>query len=513
MMLKDRYELKEPLGQGGFAVTYRAVDHLLGRYVAVKVSTVSLAHEANVLRALEYVPFISHIYDYFVLEGKEYLVMRLIEGTSLARRTREGEDPISAEELIRGLPSLVTALDQIHRRSVIHRDISPGNLILSPDGAIYLLDFESATQIGQGKLKNPQVYAHKGLEAPEHLREDRQGPQTDIFSLCATITYLLTGSGIPEAGDRMTTDPLPRILMGSSLSRKQQNAVLKGLKPDIEARWPDVTSFAREFFEEDVLPAGSGMEPYSVIYSARTDIGLRSVNQDNFMIDGIIPYIDEDCEVEGEILCDGSALHLAALSDGVSASCYAEFASKAVIQAATHFIVQYRNSGNDPENLLKEVLDQINEKIISLGRKTGKTAATLALVLWKADMYYIAAIGDSAVYRSRKGRVERLTQPHNMAAEKIRRGEPVTLSDMHMLTAYLGKEDAAGSQMADYAFGKIQKEDKFLICSDGISAGLTQDEIRKVLGKAPETATKQLWKYINKRKIRDNCTAVILQFK
>ena len=61
-MLKDRYELKEPLGQGGFAVTYRAVDHLLGRYVAVKVSTVSLAHEANVLRALEYVPFISHIY-------------------------------------------------------------------------------------------------------------------------------------------------------------------------------------------------------------------------------------------------------------------------------------------------------------------------------------------------------------------------------------------------------------------------------------------------------------------
>ena len=81
-----------------------------------------------------------------------------------------------------------------------------------------------------------------------------------------------------------------------------------------------------------------------------------------------------------------------------------------------------------------------------------------------------------------------------------------------MLTAYLGKEDAAGSQMADYTFGKIQKEDKFLICSDGISAGLTQDEIRKVLGKAPEPATKQLWKYIKKRKIRDNCTAVILQF-
>ena len=511
-MLKERYELLEEIGRGGFAVTYRAVDHLVNRYVAVKVSAASLAHEAKVLRALEYVPYISHIYDYFVLDGKEYLVMRLLEGTSLARRTKESDDPVTAEELTRGLPSLMTALDQIHRRGVIHRDISPGNLILSPDGAIYLLDFESATQIGQGKLKNRQVYAHKGLDAPEHLRADMQDARTDIYSLCATITYLLTGCGIPEPKDREAADPLPRILMGSSLSKNQQNAVLKGLSPDSDGRWTDMSSFARAFFEEDVLPSGEASAPYTVLYGARTDIGRKSVNQDNFMIDGIIPYIDEDCEAGGEILCDGSALHMAAISDGVSSSCYGELASKAVIQAATHFIVQYRNNGNDPENLLKEVLDQMNEKIISLGRKIGKTAATLALVLWKADRYYIASIGDSVVYRSRKGRVERITLPHNMAAERIKRGEQITVRDLHTLTAYLGKEGGAGSQMADYSSGKIEKGDRFLICSDGISAGLTRDEISRVMGKPPEAAARQLWKYIKKRKIRDNCTAVILEF-
>ena len=512
-MLKDRYELLDELGRGGFAVTYRALDHLVGRYVAVKVSTVSLAYEAKVLRALEYVPYISHIYDYFVWDGKEYLVMRLVEGTSLARRTKESDDPVSTEELMQGLPSLVTALDQIHRRGVIHRDISPGNLMLSPDGAIYLLDFESATQPGPGKLKNRQVYAHKGLDAPEHLRSDLQGVQMDIYSLCATITYLLTGSGIPDPEERAAADPLPRILTGSGLTRKQQNALLKGLRPDAEARYPDMASFARDFFEEEILPSGAAGEPRTVCYCAKSDIGAKKVNQDNFMIDGIIPYIDEDCEVEGEIPCDAGGMHMAAISDGVSASCYGELASKAVIQAATHFIVQYRHSANDPENLLKEVLDQINWKIITLGKKIGRTAATLALVLWKDDRYYIAGIGDSAVYLYRKGHIELLTVSHNLAAEKIRRGEPATLADMHTLTAYLGKEGASGGQMAACRTGRIRKGDRFLICSDGIATGLTVDEIGKALGKEPEAAVEQLWKYVKRRKIRDNSTAVVIEFE
>ena len=81
-MLKERYELLELIGRGGFAETYRAVDHLVNRYVAIKVSTTSLQHEAHVLRILEHVPYIAHIYDYFADNGKEYLVMRLIKDCS-----------------------------------------------------------------------------------------------------------------------------------------------------------------------------------------------------------------------------------------------------------------------------------------------------------------------------------------------------------------------------------------------------------------------------------------------
>ncbi len=510
-MLKGRYELLDPIGQGGFAVTYRAVDHLVNRFVAIKVSTTSLQYEAQILRTLEHVPYISHIYDYFVIDGKEYLVMRLIEGTSLARRTKAEGDPITVGELMRGLPSLVTALDQIHRHNIIHRDISPGNLMLSPDGAIYLLDFESATSIGPDMLSNRRVYTHKGFHAPEHLKSGLQSVEMDIYSLCATITYLLTGHGVPEPEDRRAADPMPRILLDSSLSKRQQNAVLKGLRTDIDGRYADILSFAHDFFGAEMFPVQTP-DAYPVRYSAKTDIGNKPVNQDNFMIDGLIPYIDEDCEVSGEIICDSSDMHIVAISDGVSNSCYAELASKAVIQAVTHFIEQYRYSDNTPENLLEELLDQINEKIISLSKKIGNTAATLALVLWKDDRYYVAGIGDSAVYRVSKGKLELLTVPHTKAAEKMKQGQPVTLPDLHTLTAYLGKKGSAGGQMADYRSGKILKGDKFLICSDGISTGLASDEIKRVMEKKVEQSIPALWKYVKKRKIKDNCSAVILDF-
>lgn len=510
-MLKERYELLELIGRGGFAETYRAVDHLVNRYVAIKVSITSLQHEACILRKLEHVPYISHIYDYFTDGGKEYLVMRLIKGTSLARRTKVGENPVTIGEILCGLPTLLTALDQIHRQGIIHRDICPGNLMLTPGGAIYLLDFEAATSLGHTMLKNQRVYDHKGFNAPEHLSSNMQNIAMDIYSLCATLTYLLTGYGVPEAKDRQVSDPMPHILMGSSLSKRQQNAILRGLHIDIGGRYQDIMSFAHDFLDDGMFPV-QPMNTCLVRYIAKTDIGNKTVNQDNFMIDSIIPYVDEDCEVSGEIFCGSTAMHIAAVSDGVSNACYSELASKAVIQAVTHFIEQYRHSDNTPENLLEEMLDQINEKINSLSDKIGRTAATLALILWKENCYYIANIGDSAIYRKRRGHLELLTVPHTKLVEKMKQGQFFTLVDSHTLTAYLGKRGSSGGQMTHFNSGEIYKGDRFLICSDGISTGLTQDEIKKAMSKSEEQGIHLLWKYIKKRKIRDNCSAVILNF-
>ena len=509
--LKGRYELLEPIGQGGFAITYRAIDHLLNRYVAVKVSIGTLKHEASILRMLEHVPYISHIYDYFTEKGKDYLVLRLISGIPLTKRTKESGTPVTGKELMTGLPSLLTALDQIHRRNVIHRDISPGNLILAPDGTIYLIDFEAATSIEQGILKNTRVYTHKGFDAPEHLKGNKQDVSMDIYSLCATVTYLMTGSGIPEAEERLNYDPVPQILMGSTLSKQQQNALLKGLCLQAEKRYADVMSFARDFYETDLSADYKGTE-YHVFYSAQTDIGSKPVNQDTFLLDRILSYSNEDCEIHGEYYFEMQDIHIAAISDGVSNACYGELASKAVIQAVAHFMEQYRDSEDAMENRLEELLDQINEKILSLGKKIGQTAATLAMVLWKDEWCYIAAVGDSAVYRYRKGHVERLTVPHTRAREKMEKGQLFNLSDLHTLTAYLGKKGCSGWQMADYQYGKICKGDKFLICSDGIATELSQEEIARSMAKRGDQAVSVLWKYIKRRKIKDNCTAIVLHF-
>lgn len=185
-------------------------------------------------------------------------------------RTKVSENPITVEEMIRGLPTLVVALDQIHRHNILHRDISPGNIIMSENGAFYLLDFEAATSVRTERLKNFRVYAHKGFDAPEHLKYDLHGVPMDIYSLCATITYLLTGYGIPVPEDRRVSDPIPHILMSSYLSKKQQNAILKGLCIEIEARYQNITEFALDFLNTEISPVrmrGTQM----MCYSAKTD--------------------------------------------------------------------------------------------------------------------------------------------------------------------------------------------------------------------------------------------------
>lgn len=507
--LKNRYEIVEQIGEGGFGSTYAAIDHLVSRFVAIKCSEQSLAHEAGILKVLDNVPHISNIYDYFTQDGMHFIVMRYVRGKSLSAIQKDNSEDINVRMIKKILPSIVIALDQMHDRGILHRDISPGNMMLTEEEVVYLIDFGAATSMKEIGLKNQHVFRHQGLDSPEYADESRQGPWTDVYSLCSTIIYLLTGEGIPDANARRQFDPVPSLLIGASLTARMQNALMKGVSVDAKFRYQTIRDFARDFLgsQDETVK-----EEYSVHYHAKTQIGDRQVNQDNFMVDTLFAYAGEDCEIKGYIDCRCDEWHIVALADGVTQAMHSELASKAAIQAVSHFIDNYKCSDQFAENLLEALMDQLNEKIIILGEKIGRTATTISVLLWKNDSFYAANIGDSPIYRLNGNSFVQLSAEHTVARDKIEKGLEVKPEDLHALSRYLGKKTEAGSQMACIRSGKIEKGDIFLLCSDGVARAVTQMQKKRLIKKDGDKAMKKIHELCAKRPGADNCTSVILKF-
>lgn len=509
--LKNRYEIVAVLGQGGFGYTYKAIDHLLNRFVAIKSSKQSLSHEAKILKELNNVPHISHMYEYFVENKIHYIVMRLIEGKSLSKYRIENGGTVNISFIKKFLPSVIITLDQIHKRGIIHRDISPANFIIHDENTLYLIDFGAATAVRDGLLKNKHLFSHQGLDSPEHMNADAQGPWTDVYSLCSSIVFLLTGEGIPSYTDRLISDPLPSLLLKMSLTAKMQNALISGLTVNPNKRFKSIEAFGKAFLGEDNHIGAIGKE-YSVHYHARTDIGKRPVNQDNFMVDTLFSYAGEDCEIKGNIDCNENEIHIVTIADGVASSNHGEIASKAAIQAVSHFVDYYKYDEGLLRNLIEEFLNQLNEKIITLGNKIGKTATTIALFAWRNNEMCIANIGDSRIYKVKKGKIQCLSEDHTLAKYKISQGILPTINDFHIVTRYLGKTDESGSMMAYINESIIEKGDIYMICSDGIS-GISEDEqIKRWMKQDGDKAIKSIFNHAHRYETMDNCTAVVLKF-
>lgn len=542
-ILNNRYELSSVIGTGGFGITYQAVDRLLNCYVAVKEffpqewvtrninesyevifpvekerhnslkeSLRNFRHEANILEAIKDVPYIARIRDHFEENATEYITLNLIQGQSLSEYAKNQGGTLPASEVLSLFQNLFDTLAQLHGTGIIHRDISPGNLMLSKDHLLYLIDFGSATSFnGRKELQNKQVFQHIGLEAPEHSQPDRQGPWTDIFSLCATMVYLITGEGIAEAKDRLHFDHLPQLLTRTALSSRQQNALMKGLNPEITHRFTEIEQLHTELYG-DALTEQAPPKERPVFYHARTCTGSRPLNQDNFMVDTAFCYKGEDCEQSGIIHCRSEKIYVAAVCDGVGGSNYGELASKTAIQAIIHFAEARPGGTALPERLLDELLDQINEKILQLGEKIGQTATTLSLLLWCGNQYYTANIGDSPVFLLRNRKLNRLSTSHTKAAQNIMLQKPVQRNDWNTLLQFLGKKDTAGSQMAAFSRGKLQEGDIFLLCSDGVSKKIEDSRLKSFLAKKKEKSISAIFKTLTKSKHSDNCTAIVLKF-
>ena len=206
--LLDRYRMLAQIGAGGMGVVYRARDEKLERDVAIKMLQPGLLtgqegrerfrREARVLAKLNH-PHIASVYDVIESKGSDYIVMELVAGESLAAKLRAGQLPIA--EATSFAAQIAEALEEAHEQGVIHRDLKPGNVMITPKGQAKVLDFGLAklfaplsTDPALSVSDNRMLMGTPRYMSPEQALGRKLDARTDLWSLGVLFYESLSGA-------------------------------------------------------------------------------------------------------------------------------------------------------------------------------------------------------------------------------------------------------------------------------------------------------------------------------
>ena len=271
-VLNGRYIVGRVLGQGGFGITYLALDTQLNAKVAIKEfmpgeiatrqgTTVSVMmdtkseefaygaerfqEEARTLAKFIGNPNIAAVTSYFDENDTSYFVMDYIEGISFKTYIANHGGKISVEETLNVMIPVLRALTAVHAEGFIHRDVTPDNIYITKDGMVKLLDFGSARYSIGDKSKSLDVILKVGYAPKEqYIRRSRQGPFTDVYSCAACFYAAITGFLPPESLERMDQDTLvPISQCGIEIPEYLDKAILKGLAVQPEDRFQNAQEF------------------------------------------------------------------------------------------------------------------------------------------------------------------------------------------------------------------------------------------------------------------------------
>ena len=276
-VIGGRYTLGHVIGEGGFGITYIGKSNSLETIVAVKEyyphgccnrntsadNSVSVTagdmktifeqgrsrflREARTLARFQNEPGIVRVIDYVQENNTAYIVMEYLDGINLRQYQKQNSnfDPV---ELIRMMMPMMFTLEKVHAAGVIHRDISPDNIMMLRNGSLVLMDFGAARDY-DGDNRSMSVMLKQGY-APEeqHRRNGEQGPWTDVYGICATIYRLITGVIPVESLDRVYNDTLqPPSAYGVNISPALENTLMYGLAVYKENRCPDMGTLTSLF--------------------------------------------------------------------------------------------------------------------------------------------------------------------------------------------------------------------------------------------------------------------------
>jgi serine/threonine protein kinase len=270
-VLESKYVVGRALGQGGFGITYIAWDQKLNLKLAIKeylpqdlafrtidsldvtVYKESLRqqfkdglnkylNEARILARFAGHPNIVWIRDYFEAYGTAYIVMEYIEGLTLKGYLINYKKPLSFTETMQIFMPVLDALKEVHAAGMLHRDISPDNIMLAKTGRVVLIDFGAARQSVCEQSRSLSVIMKAGFSPEEQYHSrGKQGAWTDIYSVAATIYTALTGIIPPESLSRLSEDSLtPPSQFGVEIDSRQEKILLKALAVKATNRYQTV---------------------------------------------------------------------------------------------------------------------------------------------------------------------------------------------------------------------------------------------------------------------------------
>jgi serine/threonine protein kinase len=279
-ILDGHYRIDKVLEEGGFGIVYLGYDTTLKMKVSIKEyfpremadrlkgTKEILPHkgkgevlfseglekflsEAQILARCNHIENVVVVRDFFYQFHTAYLIMEYVEGTNIKSYVRQN-GAMEPQKVLEYMRPILKSLEQIHKTGLIHRDISPENIILTPQGKIYLIDFGSTRPYSGKDYQTMTVFFKRGYAAEEQYRErGEQGPWTDVYSLCATMYFMLTGETPLEAAQRNIRDTLKQLSQFTDidLPLSQKKAITKGMEVKREKRYADVSELYRHLYE------------------------------------------------------------------------------------------------------------------------------------------------------------------------------------------------------------------------------------------------------------------------
>ena len=239
-LLKDRYRVGKVLGQGGFGITYVGWDEMLDQKVAIKEyypsgqvmrsssnmgtsllwnttaqaaelrknGMDSFIREAQKMARVRDIREVVHVTDIFYANDTAYIVMDYVEGQTL-KTLLERRGTLSWQDGGPIFLRAISAMDQVHAKGMIHRDLSPDNLMIQPDGSVRILDLGAAKDLSVNSGASSMLVAKGGFSPLEqYTQRGSSGPHSDVYAMAATMYYSFTGVMPPPAMDRVEQDGL-----------------------------------------------------------------------------------------------------------------------------------------------------------------------------------------------------------------------------------------------------------------------------------------------------------------
>ena len=278
-LIGGRYRLIAPLGEGGMATLWRAVDQQLDREVAVKLLrpqysgdpgfAARFKQEARSAGSLAH-PNIVSVYDYGTdpEDDAQFIVMQLVDGQDLAGLIRDRRT-LPIDDAVRVGIGVAAALEAAHRRGIVHRDVKPGNILITDDGEVKVTDFGIARAVSEASMTlTGTTLGSVHYFSPEQARGDEVTGASDVYSLGIVLYEMLTGRR-PFEGDsaagvalkRLNEDPTPPTRYRPDLPPGLVAVVMRALERDPAQRFPDAGSFAEALrawqHDPDEVPAGA----------------------------------------------------------------------------------------------------------------------------------------------------------------------------------------------------------------------------------------------------------------